>query len=342
MEEFLFPPIFLNYERDPVDDTLYNVSVDSCPCLCHSALAKKERRRSGKGLKDLIDENGRQWTEFSFQFYFHFYDEDRCNKFETILLEDHYYHTSLEPKIKYQKLIIDGKRCERNSKDFIPFSYMSGQDLSDSKPMRVEKREILLKYSVSLGAVIRPLSQFYHLTPPFTPSRSNEVTILDQLISSQLDDLSSLLSLFLMMAQELNEIHCQGLCHCHLALDSFLLYSPSGTTGDESMEWGVQMMAHWLYLPCGPRDFSCTPLLSPSHTPVADSFRLIVSHLLTLIPSLFIPYCRIAIVPEHPNRSLSTRENLLGDHPLLDLNEGGQRGCYLASRALLSNLIGML
>jgi hypothetical protein len=261
MEDFFLPPIILNYERDPVDDTLYNISSSSF-LQNFTSLYPKSHEQKARSL--LIDENGRQWTKFSFQFYFHIYDEDRCNNFETILLENNYYHTRLTPKITFQKLVIDGKCCDRNSKNSLPFSSLSPQTLSDSKPMRAERREILLKYSVSLGAVALPLSQFYHLTSSFpaTSQSLTEATILNSLIRSQLSDITSLLSLFSMMANSLNEIHCQGLCHCQLTLGSFLLYSPSsGTTDDQSMEWGVQMMAHWLYVPCGPSD----PSISQHH-----------------------------------------------------------------------------
>ena len=275
MEECVSPPIFLSYERDPVDDSLHNTSWGDIESHSSSHLHSPFTKSTTciNHCEDLMDENGRQWTNISFRFYFHIYDESHCNRFETILLENHYFHPTLEPRIQFQKEIIDGKSSEWNAKSVIPFPALSEQYLSDRKPMRPEKREILLKYSVSLGAVARPLSQFYRLIPLSITSQSlSDVTMLNELIASQLGDLTSFLSLLLMMAQELNEIHCQGLCHCHLVLDSFLLYSPSSeSTCVHSMEWGVQMMAHWMYLPCGPRDSSCIPLRSPSRNMVSDS-----------------------------------------------------------------------
>lgn len=298
--EFPFDPIVFKYEKDVTDDyeTLYNSSFSSSlfpPGIfeysppsrptSRSPSSRELRNEIGK-ITDLVDMNMRCWTKYSYQFYFHFLDEYRSNRLLTILLENNYYHTSLEPIIVCKQKIIENNTSQQftshpsdhqsQQSSFSPHFLSSPFDQSDSKNLqRSENRRISIKYSVYFCGIVRPLSSYYQLhachSLPLSSS-PREANVMNDLFHTQVTNIRSFITLLLSMTHELNELHSQGLCHSQLGMNSFLLYTPSTLDSTTRKEWGVQIMSHWLFLPSGPSDPSYTLHLPNSQAMVSFSF----------------------------------------------------------------------
>jgi hypothetical protein len=267
MEELPLPPQVDEFHCDRTDDTLSNASISyglaSLPLFQTQSSSLSLISSRGR-LTDVFDEKGTPWTKCRYKFYFHIYDEYRSGRLESMLLGNHSYHSRLEPITIFEKQILEGKEARTVlSPSLFVLSFNGGQTAAEPKTLRPERQEVLVTYTVHLRAVARPITTYYQLTcdSPSLSSQSSHATILDDLIRLQRSDLSPFLSLWLMMAHELGEIHSQGLCHSELGMDSFLLYTPSSTPSS-SNEWGVQLMGHWLLLPSGLCDYS-----SALHTP---------------------------------------------------------------------------
>lgn len=207
------------------------------------------------------------YTKFKFKFYFNSFNFIKCENFQKILLENNFFHTILCPIIYFNRKRI----LNKNLIQFNSFNYNQNDDNifnSISKEERNTNEIIILIYELNLCGIVITLEKFYNLTNCFErneinyPNNNsqnndnyNNYNILNQLVTNEFSKFKSFLLLLLMMARELNEIHSEGLCHFHLQLNSFHLYTPSLNFNDNdnnSSQWGVQLLQHWLFLPSGP------------------------------------------------------------------------------------------
>ena len=292
MEAIFDCPILIEYLIDPIDNTLYNnithISSTTLSTFTSSfsssfiysnyykitSFISSSPSTSSPSSSSLLNLNQRYWTKFSFKFYFSIFDESKYNKFESLLLDSNYFHSHLSPIIVYKKDI-------QEINNYSSFSFFLNQKMNENiliasskENERNDNREVILKYDLYLAGIVRPLSNFFDLNTlerfsnSSLPSSSIDQTILDHLISIKLSNFDSFLLLLSMISIELNEIHSQGLCHYHLDLNSFLLYTPSNQINDndndnnennnQPLQWGVQIMSHWLFFPSGPYDATAT------------------------------------------------------------------------------------